>query len=374
MDKLFNEKNECCGCSACQSVCPVGAIEMVEDQYGFLFPVVDDSKCINCRKCKKVCPMTNVEGKEIDSAYAVVLDDAAIDNSASGGAFYAVAKAFINHGGHVFGCAFDENLKPIHIEVSTLSELKLLQGSKYVQSEMECYHRIKELLENNIRVLFSGTPCQVAAIKRYIGNGSKYLFCVEIVCHGVPNRRLWKEYIEYLGRVKHGTVKRFEFRAKGIGRKFYSRYVIEKRNAEKIVILPSTLSSYYYNFLQGKTYRHSCYSCPFANEKRQADITICDYWGYDGIKFKGKQDISAVMIQGEKGIELFENAKHFLEIEESTFYDVAKNNEQLRKPSNINRYDESLFIKWKKSGISGIERIHRRKHWKAYIMNKLGLL
>ena len=376
MISIKKKKKDCCGCKTCMNVCPTDSIEIKCHELGFEYPVINQLTCINCGRCKSVCPMinTDVKGKQIESVYAVVLNENAVLNSASGGAFYALAKAFIEEGGTVFGCAFNDKLMAKHIEVNKIKDLKKLQGSKYVQSDMNCHQRIKEILATGKSVLFSGTPCQVAGIKAFIGDKDENLICVEIVCHGVPNAKLWKEYIEYLESTQKGTVEGFKFRTKGNKGKFCSEYILKKNNSLKIIKLPSVLSYYYFSFLKGKTYRRSCYSCPFAQPNRQADITICDYWGYTGIKFKAYPEISAVLIQGEKGEHLFNRARHYLMVEETNFESVAINNEQLKKPSSLEKYDDELMELWKTKGARGLEAKHRREHWKAYLLNRIGLL
>lgn len=374
MISVYEKKHECCGCMTCINICPTKSIKIEYDEYGFSYPKIDQKTCIDCGKCRSTCPMINVDGKDISFAYAAVLNDNAIEYSASGGAFYAIAKAFIEAGGVVFGCAFDNKVRALHIEVNDLEGLRKLQGSKYVQSDMNCHNRIKELLNAGKQVLFSGTPCQVASIKAFVGAYSANLFCVEIVCHGVPNAKLWRDYIMFLEMGQRGKVVNFQFRAKGNRQQFCSRYVLEKNNIQKTIDLPAVLSYYYFSFLRGKTYRRSCYYCPFAQIKRQADITICDYWGYSGERFKGRVDISAALIQGEKGKELFDRASDYLVVEETDIEAVAMNNEQLKKPTALNNYDEHFMEIWRKEGARGLEREHRKKHWKAYVLNKVGLL
>ena len=374
METVYEDNKHCCGCKSCLRICPTASIVMVEDQYGFEYPSIDQNTCINCGRCKSVCPMVNVSGKPVESSYAVVLDDKAIDNSASGGAFYALAKAFLEMGGVVFGCAFDESLMPKHIQINDASELYKLQGSKYVQSDMDCHEEILGCLKSGKKVLFSGTPCQVAAIKSFVPVKFDELFTIEIVCHGVPNRALWKDYVDLLEKKHNGKVKKFIFRAKDAKKRFCYKYSVLKKDKETEYIFPSVLSYYYYHFLKGNTYRRSCYYCPFAQPSRQADITICDYWGYQGSRFKDRNDISAVMIQGEKGIKLFELGREYLLVEETVFDDVAENNEQLKTPSSFSRYDEEFFKTWKSKGSLGLEKKHKSEHWKAYMLHKLGML
>lgn len=369
MKTVYDEKKSCCGCRNCLNVCPTKAIQMVEDEYGFDYPEIDSVNCINCGRCRTVCPMNEVKGEAVEAAYAVVLDDKAIERSASGGAFYALSKALLEKDGVIFGCAFDKALMPRHTRVDGISDLPKLQGSKYIQSEMNCHNEIIELLKVGRTVLFSGTPCQVAAIKKFAGRNADNLFTVEVVCHGVPNRALWIDYIDHLGEKHGGRITAFQFRTKNTEKSFCSKYSVIINGEKREYTLPSVLSYYYYAFLKGKTYRESCYSCPFAQPSRQADITICDFWGYNGEKFSALKNVSACLVKGEKGKELFDIGKKYLLTEPSTFNSVAIQNEQLKQSSSILRYDEDFFRLWKSKGAKGLEKDHIRKHWRAYLIH-----
>ena len=374
MDSVYQEKQDCCGCKSCQNVCPTHAIRMVPDEYGFEYPVIDRSACVDCGKCRTVCPMLHANGRPPDEAFAVVLDDDAVNRSASGGAFYALAKAFLEEGGVVFGCAFDEHLVARHVEIGNVADLGKTQGSKYVQSDMDCHRRVLELLKSGKPVLFSGTPCQVAAIRAFsepVGNG---LTTVDLVCHGVPNAGLWKDYVAFLGKKHNGTITGFAFRAKGNRSPFWTKYKVETRGKSREFKLPSVLSSYYHAFLKGKTYRQSCYACPFACANRSSDVTVCDFWGYKGTMFRGQTAVSAVLIQGPKGKRLFEMGRKHLSVEPSDFAAVARKNEQLQKPSARKKFDEHFLRIWKEKGVAELERRQWRQHWKASLLHMLGWL
>jgi coenzyme F420-reducing hydrogenase beta subunit len=374
VESVYQEKKDCCGCKSCLNVCPTHSIRMILDEYGFEYPSIDRATCVDCGKCRAVCPMLRATGRPVGETFAVILDDEARERSASGGAFYALAKAFLEEGGVVFGCAFDEHLVARHVEIAALSDLWKTQGSKYVQSDMDCHRRVLERLKSGKPVLFSGTPCQVAAIRSFVGASDEGLFTVDFVCHGVPNAALWQDYIDFLGKRHKGKIAWFKFRDKEEGKRYCAKFEVETRSKCRKYRLPSVLSSYYYAFLNGNTFRPSCYACPFARPERPGDVTVCDFWGYRGLAFRGRTDVSAVLIQGTKGRHLFEMARKHLLTEASDFSAVAARNEQLRQPSDRKKFDGRFFRIWKEQGMEGLERNHRREHWKAWLLHLLGRL
>ncbi len=204
----IKNKRQCCSCAACISICPKKAIKMKKDEYGFEYPVVNKDKCINCGLCKKSCAyINNNENKNIEKkVYAAVnQNDEQLNISSSGGVFSAISTSFIKQGGVVYGCSMeviDEKLTPIHIRIDELSSLIKLQGSKYVQSNMETIYRNIQLdLKEGKKVLFSGVPCQVAAVKNYlktINISAEKLFTIDIICHGTPSSNFFQNYITVL--------------------------------------------------------------------------------------------------------------------------------------------------------------------------------
>ena len=168
---LFHEKDKCCGCGACFNACPKKAISMEEDEYGFIYPKINESLCIKCGKCKRVCNYENaIIKQDVKKAYvSASKDNDLLLKSASGGLFATLAKAIIEQGGVVYGVAMnsvDGLLKAEHIRIDKKNDIEKIQGSKYVQSDIgKSFINIeKDLMQNRI-VLFSGTPCQTAGLK-----------------------------------------------------------------------------------------------------------------------------------------------------------------------------------------------------------------
>ena len=186
---MICNKDNCTGCFACYNICPKNAIKMVEDNNGFIYPEIDKEKCVNCKLCEKICPSINkVQYYKKQKCYAMYSKDEKVRvKSTSGGIATTFSINVINSGGVVYGAAYDKNCAVKHIRVTDIDGLKKLQGSKYVHSYInDTYKRVKEDLKNNREVLFIGTPCQVAGLKKFLSRDYDKLILVEIICDGVP--------------------------------------------------------------------------------------------------------------------------------------------------------------------------------------------
>lgn len=362
---LFKNKNECCACGACLNVCPKEAIKMKEDEYGFLFPQIDQNSCIRCGKCKTVCYFQNekIINRPLSTFAAVAYDSETVKKSASGGAFAALANYILENNGVVVGAELAD-FSVQHKCVLEKKDLQKLQGSKYTQSNMgRCYCEVKKYLDDNLIVLFSGTPCQITGLYGYLGKTYDNLFTVDIICHGVPNNRMFKEYINILGKLHSGVVKDFLFRDKNIGWGINGSAKIGKR---RVKIWQSS-SSYLYYFSKGWIYRESCYTCKYASLNRPADLTLGDYWGiekqhpeYLGKNgWNEKNGISVVIANTQKGIQLLRKVSNKLELRPSTFEKASISNLQLKFPSRPGRRDEILKI-YKDGGWNAMERMFKK--------------
>lgn len=339
---LLTQKQETCyGCSGCEEICPVGAITFQENDEGFLYPFLDKSKCIECGMCKKVCPY------ETQSDYQFPIKTFAAQykknkqlllDSSSGGAFIGIANKILDDGGYIVGCVFNKELKAEHILSNNKEEIKRMQGSKYVQSNMgNIYSKIKEKLLLNKKILFSGTPCQVDGLKKYLQKEYENLITIDLICHGVPSPRLLEEF-KLSFYQKKGTIEDLKFRDK---RKngWCSQGTIQYRKNKKIKrikISPYNNSYYYYYYLKNSVSRYSCYTCKYANPKRVSDITIGDYWNIQDIlpNINYKDGVSAILINTLKGKKLMENIKNDFNFYETEIEDVIKGNDNLKHPSD----------------------------------------
>ncbi|MBO5143533.1 MAG: Coenzyme F420 hydrogenase/dehydrogenase, beta subunit C-terminal domain [Clostridia bacterium] len=352
---------------------------MCEDEYGYKYPKINHDKCIKCNKCKLICAYQN-DSNLFDSGEvyaAVTVDEEILMFSASGGIFTQLAENFIKQNGIVYGCSLEkenEKLIPKHIRVSELQELKKLQGSKYVQSDVDnIYTIVKKDLENNKKVLFSGTPCQIAALKNFIGKkNNDNLFTIDIICHGVPNKKMFQDYIEYFENKNKVKVTNFSFRdkTKGWGLQAKVEY-ISKNNKKECKLINSHFSSYYQLFLDSKIYRENCYSCKYAGKERIGDITIGDFWGietehreylkcYNG-EFDENKGISCILINNEKGKKLIADYNNNLKLKESKFEKVARHNKQLNYPSKEAKERKEILDIYLKEGYKGVESWYNKK-------------
>lgn len=382
MIDLFDNIDNCCGCAACKDACPKDAIKMAENEYGFLYPQIDDKKCINCGMCKKVCAYQKAnDGNKPIEAYAVVAkDNEVLIKSASGGAFFAMAEEFINTGGIVYGCVL-EGRKVYHCRASNVETLQKMRGSKYVQSDIQDVHKnVKSDLNKGKRVLFSGTPCQVDSLHSYLNNfhcDTTNLITMDIICHGVPSNRLFKDYIRLLEKKFKGDILSVSFRDKVKGRLMILKFTFDDGRIKYINPLNS---SYFNQFLKGNIYRDCCYSCKYANEKRAGDITIGDYWDLDKVekdiaeRINVKNGVSAVIINTAKGKDFFDKSKNLIKYE-STFENIAKNNSQLVRPTKLSGDREYYLNIYKTKGISAFNKAYFKKNriiiWKIKLSGLL---
>ncbi len=315
---------ECCGCGACAQICPRRCITMKEDAEGFLYPQTDVLSCIDCGLCEKTCPMLSDTGREnpLDVLAAINQDTDIRDGSSSGGVFTALAVKVIADGGVVAGAAFDGRCEVHHEFVSSVAELGRLRGSKYVQSRTEnTFRQTAQYLKEGRPVLFSGTPCQIKALRLFLGREYPLLYTVETVCHGVPGPGVWRAYLsDVLGKsmasVRHqSSVLTLDgglkvcFRDKSSGWKNY-HVVIGSSGGENILDERHAKNRYMRLFLSDIALRPSCYACRAKNGRSGSDISIADYWGADRLmpEFYDDKGTSLVIINSEKGKRLFLSA------------------------------------------------------------------
>lgn len=277
------DSDKCMGCAACASVCPTHSIAMKEDKEGFLHPKIDRKTCIKCHKCESTCPILNKETIRNDvetKAYAAINKDEEIRmKSSSGGVFHALAKWTIEHGGVVFGARFDENWEVIHDFSETLEGIIPFMGSKYVQSRIgDTYKQARNFLEQDRWVLFSGTPCQLAGLRAFLGKEYERLVQVDLICHGVPSPSVWRSYLKDF--VTDGEILSISFRDKEEG---WLRFQNVTTTTTTTIREHQMENPFFRGFLKNVYLRKSCYDCQFRSYHRNSDLTIADYWGVNDL-------------------------------------------------------------------------------------------
>lgn len=383
---LFENKETCCGCGACASICPKGAIEMKPDNQGFIYPVIDSDLCISCGACKKVCAYQNKSPlHEPVQAYAAVNKAREqLEKSASGGIFAAVATYVLENNGAVFGASLDfEDGHPIAhlIGIEDIELLKCIQGSKYVQSSVEgTYKEAKRKLDEGKNVLFSGTPCQIAGLYGYLRKDYSNLWTIDVICHGVPNLRFFDDYLHIEGQKRGGIPIGYTFRDKKRGWGMNARLDLKSQSGkEKSVYIPARLTSYNTLFLDGDIYRENCYKCPYARKERVADMTIGDFWGIEKEhpallkqnEFDERKGISCIIVNTKNGMELCKKLSDKISLSDSSFDKIAKKNGQLNHPTIQSKRHGTVMEIYDKFGYDGVEKWFHKKYKKQIILHAI---
>lgn len=385
----IKDKHDCCGCTACSSVCPQKAITMKPDDLGFLYPKVDKTKCTNCGLCDKVCAFNDNYDKTLNIsepiAYAARHKDMSeMMKSRSGGAFAVLSDYILGNGGVVYGAGYEGHFVVKHKQATTKEERDEFRGSKYVQSDLSgIFQQIKEDLKEGLTVLFSGTPCQTAGLNSFIGKALRQnLYLVDIICHGVPGPYVWRDYLAYLEKKYKKEIITVNFRDK--------EHFGWEKHFETISFkgfdTPKSFDNYAYIFNSCATYRLSCGICHYTNLVRPSDITIGDFWGVErtdsefGADNKG---CSLVLCNTEKGKKIFEIVKHQMNTINAQLINVMQHN--LYKPALLPKYRIDLendysklgFEKtMKKYGLLGIKKLiivekKQTKHFVKKVIKKI---
>ena len=310
---LTPSKETCCGCKACANACSRNAITFLPDEYGFEYPHIDAEKCIECGKCLKACDFKKSEQDGVamrtplEGYAARHIDKEVYSNSTSGGIFSALAQWVIEREGIVFGCAFTDDWRTVHVEANNMEKVVPMRGSKYVQSDTsDVFQRIKSRLQEGKWVLFSGTPCQVAGLYAYLGKAdTQKLLTIDVVCHGVPSPLVFKKYIQYLEDKYHKKVSTFQFRNKKNGWAKPSVAVGFNDGTIKTwsVVRDLYYEAFHFAFLQ----RPSCLECKYATSHRVGDFTLGDFWGWQkaNITMSTKEGVCCCLLNTEKAKEVF---------------------------------------------------------------------
>ncbi len=342
----ITEKHKCTGCHACSNICPKQCITMESDSEGFLYPKVDMQNCINCGLCEKVCPVLHNE--KIDNepqAYACYNKNEQVRlESSSGGVFTLIAEQIINVGGVVFGVSLDKDLTAIHSYAESKEQLKDFRGSKYVQSKIgEAYKKVEAFLKQNRKVLFTGTPCQIAGLKSYLQKDYDTLFCIDIICHGVPSPKVWEKYVAYQEERVGAKAQGANFRHKNKGWNKFSMALEFDNGSEHIQTLDKDL--YMQAFLRDTCLRPSCHKCNFKTLHRQSDITLADFWGIQKVSPQMDDDkgTSLLLINSKNGKAMFDGLQDSIVFEKVDLDNAVSYNPAAFKSAGENPNRKDFF-------------------------------
>ena len=332
---------KCTGCMLCMNVCPKKAIRIGKDKKGFYIPKIDEN-CIDCNICKKSCPQLNKI--KYENKFPKVLaswnkNKMIRKESTSGGVFYALSKYILENHGYVCGVTLDQDMMPKHIMINDINDIKLLMGSKYVQSNVgNIYSVIKQKLKDNQYVLFSGTPCQVAGLKLYLKKDYPNLILIDIICHGIPSPLVYQNYIKFLEKTYNSTVTNVNFRYNHNSWTFFNIKI--NFNNGKEYIKDSNTDPYLLGFLNDYFSKECCHNCNYTTSSRVSDITIADFWGYisETKELRNTEEgISLILINTGKGNNFFKKISKDLIVTEKSLEEAMAGNRCLKSPYGPNK-------------------------------------
>ncbi|MBR6951279.1 MAG: Coenzyme F420 hydrogenase/dehydrogenase, beta subunit C-terminal domain [Oscillospiraceae bacterium] len=280
---MLCDKALCTGCGVCATICPVSCITMQADEFGFLYPSVVEDSCVSCGKCDYVCPVLHSPAVYSPTTAYAAMNRSESDRlqATSGGVFELLARWVLEKGGVVFGAAYEEDFSVSHICIDDAEDLFLLKGAKYVQSKTgSSFLEAEEALQHGRYVLYSGTSCQIAGLKKALGKEYDRLICVDLICHGVPSPAVWQHYIDYRSGKDNAGIRpqTIYLRCKDTGWQNYS--VMFDYGAQQFV-QPSRQDAYMQGFIHNLYLRESCFQCRFKGIDRCSDFSLGDYWGIE---------------------------------------------------------------------------------------------
>lgn len=365
--RINKTKTDCCGCTACENICPHKAIVMQPDSLGFLYPKIDDSLCVDCGLCEKICSFHTDYDKSLNLlnpvAYAVRHKDLQeIQTSQSGAAFVAFSDWILNKGGVVYGVGYIGHFRVVHKKATTKVERNEFKGSKYVQSNLNSvFSQVEEDLKKGLIVLFSGTPCQTSGLRSYIKKSLQgNLFLVDVVCHGVAAPFVWEDYLNFLEKREGQRLVKTNFRDKSFG---------WRSQVESFLFSNGKKKTYSFTFYTTMTIRQSCMECPYTNLKRPSDITVADFWGIEKTKAVSmgidNRGCSLVLLNTEKGRCWFEQVKNKMEYQEVSLRDCMQ--PQLSYPTELHPKRLEFEYLYTNKGFSYVLKYYGFIGWKHFV-------
>ena len=371
------DKSKCSGCHACSNACPKDCINMIRDEEGFLYPTINKNLCINCELCEKVCPIIshvsiNKQYSDITAYAAYTMNEQIRLQSSSGGIFTELAAYVIQHGGVVFGAAFDDKWNVHHVCVDTVEGLDRLRGSKYVQSTIgETYSFVKAYLQDGKIVLFTGTPCQISGIYSFLNKDYDNLITQDIVCHGAPSPKVWEKYVKFREIKAKSKISRVFFRNKEFGWKTFSLSFQFANRSKYVQIFKKDV--YMQGFISNLYLRPSCYNCSFKTKVRLSDITLADFWGIQNVipEMDDDRGVSLVAVNSEKGRKLFDAIKKNLVYKSVDIEQAIKYNTAMTESAPLHRNRKKFFRNISQSPFDGIIEKHLKSTFVIRFLGKM---
>lgn len=354
------EKEQCSGCGACLSSCPKSAISMQTDEEGFDYPVISQDACINCGLCQKVCPPLHYDERlEKRKEENCVQRGFASRNinyeerliSSSGSIFAVLAHHIIDEDGIVVGVAFDEKFNAVYRIIDNANELHYIQGSKYLQckADAKIFDEIRKQLKNGRKVLFSGLACQVEGLRSYLRRDYANLFCVDLICMGIPSSRVWQEYIS--AYFKGEIIQAVNFKEKSTG---WNHFNLAITTNKRVFKQWGMINPYFKSMFNTYNMRQSCFVCPFKDCMRASDITLADCWGANKLanEIDDNKGLSSVIIHSQRGLQLWESVAENVDQKELPLDEIIKGNTNMIEHRTCDIDNRKVFYKLLNSGKS----------------------
>ena len=358
MVKMFNIE-DCCGCGGCANVCKHNAISMKMDKEGFLYPFVEKDKCVECNLCEAVCPLLHDKHQKLPlEVFAVKCRDEKVRALSSSGGFFSVLMNYtIERGGVIYGAAFDTDFNVVHIRAENIKECEKFRGAKYVQSTIGLVYRDVLLdLKNGRQVLFSGTPCQIATLLKMVENKRENLVTCDILCHGVPSPKIWRDYLSTLPE----KPSHISFRDKENG--WHSSHLCIFSGKTIIVSESHAINDYSQMYFKHLSLRPSCAKCPYASMERCGDFSIGDFWGIEKVDtlFDDNKGVSLVFANTQKALAIFNDIKEQLIVKIKSIEDSKQ--PILENPSMLHEDRELFWICYTWMGFNKTKTIFLDKY------------
>ena len=364
--EIWLEKKDCTGCGACKNVCPKGAIEMVQGDDGFKYPSINQNKCINCGLCKKTCPIL---GKAIldrlDTPLAFAgwsKDENTRFTSTSGGIFTELTKPIINKNGYVVGASYNEENLVEHKIANNFLELDNLKQSKYLQSDTKnIYQGTKKLLDNDKTVAFCGSPCQIAALYKFLKKDYPNLLTIEFICRGMNSPKAFKAWMSEIENRKRKKIKKVWFKYKGNGWKTSPKRTRVDFSDGTYQIYDDYKNTYMVGYLESNLYtRKCCSSCKFNTMPREADITLADFWGITKTLDDDK-GTSLILVNSNKGLDYFEDIKENIFWQKRDINEIYKGNSCFTTPVKTNENSDKFLRELNDKNFSYLVKKYSKK-------------